>query len=182
MFESIQMCEAMGITPVLTIKSDESYSDLADLVEYLYAPPNGGSKWGSTRAQDGHPEPYNISWFEIGNEIDTPDFTGRALAMEAAAAKLGKGGLLRYACPNNCGADDIINASFAGSPPLGDRVYVDIHDGATNSLGAARSIVSKFAAAGSKARVVVWETNTARHDFSRVVAEGSGLNDLQREG
>jgi hypothetical protein len=28
----------------------------------------------------------------------------------------------------------------------------------------------------------VWETNTARHDFSRVVAEASDINDLQREG
>jgi hypothetical protein len=36
MFESIEMCEAMGIEAVLTIKSDESYTDLADLVEYLH--------------------------------------------------------------------------------------------------------------------------------------------------
>jgi hypothetical protein len=28
----------------------------------------------------------------------------------------------------------------------------------------------------------VWETNTARHDFSRVLAEGVDLNDLQRAG
>ena len=63
----------------------------------------------------------------VGNEIDTPDFTGRALAMEAAAAKLGKGGILRYACPANCGDDEIINASFAGDPPLAERVYVDVH-------------------------------------------------------
>ena len=64
-FESIQMCEAMGITPVLTLKSAESYSDLADLVDYLYAE-DDGNQWGRLRAQDGHPAPYNISWFELG--------------------------------------------------------------------------------------------------------------------
>jgi hypothetical protein len=37
MFEAIEMCEAMDITAVITLKSTESYSDLGDLVEYLYA-------------------------------------------------------------------------------------------------------------------------------------------------
>ena len=147
---------------MITIKSSETYEDLADLVEYLYAPPNGVSEWGTLRAKDGHVAPYNISWFEIGNEIKTPDFTGRVLAMEAAAMKLGKGGVIRYACPANCGDQAVINASLAGTPPLGERIYVDVHGG-TSNLKAARGHVKNFAAAGSKARVVVWETNTARH-------------------
>ena len=180
MFEAIAMCEAMEITPVITLKSTETLEDLGDLVEYLYG--NHASKWGRLRAEDGHPDPYNISWFEIGNEIATQDFAGRAMAMEARAHSLGKGGVLRYACPANCGDDVVINASFAGTPALGERVYVDVHDGGQGSLEVARGHVSKFAAAGSKARVVIWETNTARHDFSRVVAEASDLNDLQREG
>ena len=180
MFEAIAMCEAMQITPVITLKSTETLEDLGDLVEYLYG--NHTSGWGKMRAEDGHPEPYNISWFEIGNEIDTQDFAGRAMAMEARAQSIGQGGILRYACPANCGDDAVINASFAGNPALGERVYVDVHDGGRGSLEAARGHVSNFVAKGSKARVVVWETNTARHDFSRVVAEASDLNDLQREG
>jgi hypothetical protein len=35
LFEAIEMCEAMGIEPVVTIKSTETYQDLGDLVEYL---------------------------------------------------------------------------------------------------------------------------------------------------
>ena len=102
--------------------------------------------------------------------------------MEGRAKALGRGGKLKYACPGNCGNNAIINASFAGSPPLGAQVYLDIHDGATGSLNAATNVVDAFKQAGSKARVVVWETNTARHDFSRVVDEGADLNDLQRAG
>eukprot|EP01051_Picozoa_sp_SAG22_P017068 SAG22_NODE_2549_length_2457_cov_1.877014_1_plen_392_part_00 len=180
LFEAIQMCEAMSIDAVITLKSTETYQDLGDLVEYLFA--GSESEWGRLRVDDGHPQPYNISWFEIGNEIDTQDFAGRALAMEARAKSIGKGGVLRYACPANCGDSAVINASFAGSPPLGGRVYLDVHDSAKQSLSAARGHAAQFKQAGSLARVVVWETNTARHDFSRVVAEASDINDLQRAG
>jgi hypothetical protein len=84
----------------------------------------------SPRAADRHkPARAAARYHRAGNEIRTPDFTGRALAMERAAARLGKGGVLRYACPANCGDDVVINASFAGSPPLAERVYIDVHDG-----------------------------------------------------
>ena len=46
----------------------------ADWVEYCNAPddgsnPNGGVNWASRRAENGHPEPYGIRFWEIGNEI-----------------------------------------------------------------------------------------------------------------
>ena len=47
--------------------------DAADLVEYLNAKvgtnPNGGIDWAAVRAANGHPEPYNVRYFEIGNEM-----------------------------------------------------------------------------------------------------------------
>lgn len=47
--------------------------DAADLVEYLNAKvgtnPNGGIDWAQVRADNGHPEPYNVRYFEIGNEM-----------------------------------------------------------------------------------------------------------------
>jgi hypothetical protein len=63
-----------------------------------------------------------------GNEIDTQDFAGRALAMETRAKSIGMGGLLRYACPANCGDDAVINASFAGTPvrpPSTRQAYIN---------------------------------------------------------
>ena len=30
--------------------------------------------WGAQRIADGHPAPYNISIFELGNEQENPDF------------------------------------------------------------------------------------------------------------
>lgn len=46
----------------------------ADLVEYLNAPlgtnPNGGTAWAEVRAANGHPQPYDVHEFEVGNELD----------------------------------------------------------------------------------------------------------------
>ena len=53
-----------------------SASDAADLVEYLNAKadgnatnPNGGIDWAEIRKENGHAEPYNVTMFEIGNEV-----------------------------------------------------------------------------------------------------------------
>lgn len=47
--------------------------DAADLVEYLNAKvgtnPNGGIDWAQVRANNGHEKPYNVRYFEIGNEM-----------------------------------------------------------------------------------------------------------------
>lgn len=51
-----------------------SAQDAADLVEYLNCEvgenPNGGIDWAQVRADNGHPEPYGVTQFEIGNEVD----------------------------------------------------------------------------------------------------------------
>lgn len=51
-----------------------SATDAADLVEYLNTPagdgvnPNGEQDWAEVRKQNGHPEPYNVTRWELGNE------------------------------------------------------------------------------------------------------------------
>lgn len=48
--------------------------DAADLIEYLNAEvgsnPNGGTAWAEVRAANGHEAPYNVRYFEIGNEMN----------------------------------------------------------------------------------------------------------------
>lgn len=47
--------------------------DASDLIEYLNAKvgtnPNGGIDWAAVRAENGHEAPYNVRYFEIGNEM-----------------------------------------------------------------------------------------------------------------
>jgi alpha-N-arabinofuranosidase len=68
-----------------------SAEDAADWVEYMNAPhdgsnPGGGTDWAARRAANGHPAPYNIRYWELGNE---PHFTanniGRLTAWDYVA-------------------------------------------------------------------------------------------------
>ncbi|HIE52113.1 MAG TPA: hypothetical protein EYP85_10170 [Armatimonadetes bacterium] len=80
--EFLQHCAAIGAEPIITVSAFlPSPADLADLVEYCNAPlggsnPNGGVDWAALRANDGHPEPWNVIWFEYGNETDHGDHRG----------------------------------------------------------------------------------------------------------
>ena len=73
--EFLETSEKLGAETVFTISyftGDEH--DAADLVEYLNSPadgtnPNGGIDWAEERAKNGHPRPYDIKYFEIGNEV-----------------------------------------------------------------------------------------------------------------
>ena len=77
--EYLQLCEDLGAAPMyvvnvglgheftLTLKETEALvQDALDALEYA----NGdvSTKWGALRAANGHPDPYNIRFVEIGNE------------------------------------------------------------------------------------------------------------------
>ena len=50
-----------------------SADEAANWVEYMNAPvgenPRGGRAWAELRAEHGHPEPYGVSHWEVGNEL-----------------------------------------------------------------------------------------------------------------
>jgi alpha-L-arabinofuranosidase len=81
--EFIRMCHAMGTEPIIVINtgilnstcgvsipnkktSEEYLADAVDWVEYCNGP--ASSTWGAVRAANGHPEPYNVRYWEIDNE------------------------------------------------------------------------------------------------------------------
>jgi alpha-N-arabinofuranosidase len=84
--EHLQMCEDLGAEPVYTSSAGISevpaakgwfqlcpldkmqpiIDDILDLIEYCNG--SASSTWGAKRAANGHPEPYNLKYIEIGNE------------------------------------------------------------------------------------------------------------------
>ena len=191
--EAIILAERLNVTAMTTLGHTETPEDLADLVEYMFAQPVD-SQWAALRVADGHAEPFNTDqYFEIGNEINTPDFGQKALAMEKAAVAAGVGGKLKYACPWQCleSLDDIV---ASGAKNLGAQVVFDLHTSTkpvdpetgvmagtvmdARGLGAA---VAKLEQAGMQARVGWWETNTGTlHDMSRAIMEARDTNNLDR--
>ncbi|MFI5137207.1 MAG: alpha-L-arabinofuranosidase C-terminal domain-containing protein [Sphingobacteriales bacterium] len=81
LLEFLRWCEDLKMEPVLavyagyTLKGDHIdagpfLKPLADeaLEEIEYVAGDVNTKWGAKRAQDGHPEPFKLTYIEIGNE------------------------------------------------------------------------------------------------------------------
>jgi len=77
--EYLQLAEDLGAEPLFCINAGISHKevvpmdqmgqwiqDALDAIEYANGPVN--SVWGSLRAKNGHPEPFNLKYLEIGNE------------------------------------------------------------------------------------------------------------------
>ncbi len=87
--EFIPFCRRVGTEPLMVVnvgteqwikaagdpelRSNDWIQEVCDWVEYCNGPAT--SKWGAVRAQNGHPEPYGVKYWEIDNEVrpdDTP--------------------------------------------------------------------------------------------------------------
>lgn len=73
--EFLTLCKQLKADPTIVMSYfTGTDADLADLVEYLNDPlkamnPNGGINWAQRRAENGHPVPYGVRFFEFGNEV-----------------------------------------------------------------------------------------------------------------
>jgi alpha-N-arabinofuranosidase len=68
--EFLRFCADIHAIPLITVSETiGTAQDAADLVEYLNLPDDGKHPWATKRAKDGHPEPWNVKWFEFGNEV-----------------------------------------------------------------------------------------------------------------
>jgi alpha-N-arabinofuranosidase len=68
--EFVRFARAVGAEPTITVNvegSGATVEEAAAWVEYCNGP--ASSKFGALRAQNGHPEPYGVKYWEIGNEI-----------------------------------------------------------------------------------------------------------------
>jgi alpha-L-arabinofuranosidase len=73
--EHMQFVDMVGAKANIMVPIvNETPEDAADWVEYMNSPaegpgnPNGGVDWADVRAANGHPAPYGVRWWEIGNE------------------------------------------------------------------------------------------------------------------
>lgn len=73
--ELMRFVEKVGARANLMVPFvNETPGDAADWVEYMNSPasvrgnPNGGVDWADLRAAHGHPRPYGVKWWELGNE------------------------------------------------------------------------------------------------------------------
>jgi alpha-N-arabinofuranosidase len=74
--EFMTLCRRLNAEPIIVINPGHRYSaspqaqyieEARQWLEYCNGPAT--STWGAVRAANGHPEPYNVKYWEMGNEI-----------------------------------------------------------------------------------------------------------------
>ena len=70
--EFLAFARKVGAEPMIVVPVDraEYLQDALDLFAYCNGPPD--TAWGKLRAQNGHPEPYRVKYWAIGNQVSTP--------------------------------------------------------------------------------------------------------------
>ena len=69
LMEFLSFCKSIGAEAQICVSAyTGGPQDAADLVEFLNAPATARYPWALRRAAWGHPAPYNIRFFEMGNE------------------------------------------------------------------------------------------------------------------
>ncbi|MDP2896797.1 MAG: alpha-L-arabinofuranosidase C-terminal domain-containing protein [bacterium] len=121
--EFVQLCRAVDAEPLVCVRvSGKDPAEGAAQVEYF----NGGpdTPMGRLRAQNGHPEPYAVKYWQVGNELGGDEYA-RELAAFCAAMKAADptikllsafpslavlreaGEYLDYLCPHHYGCADL---------------------------------------------------------------------------
>jgi alpha-N-arabinofuranosidase len=66
--EFIELCRLTGAKPYIAVNSgDGTAKEAANLVQYCNG--SASTKYGKTRTANGHPQPYNVELWGIGNEM-----------------------------------------------------------------------------------------------------------------
>jgi alpha-N-arabinofuranosidase len=165
--EIVQFCRAVQAEPLICVRyTQREPNDAAEEIEYF----NGAAEtpMGKLRAAKGHPEPYGITFWQVGNEIgerSNPEYGARLkefceamrrvdptikiLSSYPSADRLRNAGrLINYTCPHQYAIGDL-----AGS----ERELVSV----------ARMIEDTVPGAGIKIGVTEWNTTAGDAGFGR---------------
>lgn len=174
MFEMIDMCNAMGVKPIVTLYCGVPADELADLVEYCWG--DASTKMGRLRVADGHAAPYNVTHFEIGNEQADCAWVEQVQAMEKRASSLGMAKTLHYYLSNGWGANfpSTTLAKQAQALGLGDHLVWDIHVNDPSGTTLADQFFKNSSYTGWAAANL--ETNLGDHTVKRMLDEALDIN------
>jgi alpha-L-arabinofuranosidase len=85
--EIVKLVQSVGYEPLICLRwTGKTPQDAANEVEYF----NGSTdtRWGSVRAKNGHPEPYHVKYWEVGNEVGGAEYDASLDAFTDAMRKI----------------------------------------------------------------------------------------------
>ncbi len=199
----MDFCEAAGFEYIPAFNMDETPRDMADFIEYTKGAPD--SEWGRKRISDGHAQPYQLHYLELGNEERIDE--GYAAKFEALAKAIWAKdrdlilvvGDCVYGRPirdpmNFTGAASGIT-NLAGHQKIlalarehRREVWFDVHistdgPGPSSDLKTLPTYIDALAkvADGAKHKVVVFEFNAGNHSVRRALGNALATNAMERD-
>jgi hypothetical protein len=200
----LNLCEAAGFEAVPDFNINETPQDMADFIQYALG--SADSEWGRRRAEDGHPQPYNLHYIELGNEQRLNDDYFRKFKALAEAIWARDPHIIlvvgdfaygeRIRDPFNFkGSHSKITTLAAHEKILElakqhDReVWFDVHMGTEgprfdSTIPGTFSFIDALEkiAAGARFKVVVFELNAGNHSMRRALANALAINAIERDG
>ncbi len=96
--EFMEFCRAIDVEPMMGVNMGTgSIQSASDLVEYCNAP--RGTYWSDLRAGHGHPDPYDVKIWCVGNEMDGPWQIGHLDMHEYAKKALEAAKMMKWQDP-----------------------------------------------------------------------------------
>jgi len=122
--EFMQFAKEINTEPMLAVNlGTGSIQEAADLVEYCNAPT--GSQFADLRAKNGHPDPYGVKYWCLGNEMDGPWQIGHLEAHEYGRKALEAAKVMKWQDPHikliACGSSSTFMPTF----PDWDRTVME---------------------------------------------------------
>jgi alpha-L-arabinofuranosidase len=85
--EFVQLVKHIGAEPLICLRwTGKTPQDAANEVEYFNG--SADTPWGARRAKNGHPEPYHVKFWEIGNEVGGPEYDASLSAFGEAMRRV----------------------------------------------------------------------------------------------
>ncbi|TWT80177.1 Extracellular exo-alpha-L-arabinofuranosidase precursor [Planctomycetes bacterium CA13] len=200
----MDFCEAAEFEYVPTFGMHETPKDMADFVRYATAAID--TEWGKKRSRDGHPQPYQLKYLQLGNEervdeayADTfarladaiwaidkniqlivGDFVYEELITDPSRIRRSASGIT-----NLEGQRKVLQ--FAKE--RNQEVWFDVHvwtggprpnqsfDAFFTYIDALESLAD-----GAKFKVLTFEFNANNHDQRRAIANALAINAIERDG
>ncbi len=75
--EFLQICELVGAEPLVCLSFADGAESARNLIEYCNG--NTDTEWGKKRAENGHPKPYNVKYWQLGNELGGEEHAERCV-------------------------------------------------------------------------------------------------------
>ncbi|MFB6202511.1 MAG: alpha-L-arabinofuranosidase C-terminal domain-containing protein [Halorhabdus sp.] len=178
--EFLAVCERADCEPVICVNAgDGTPAEAARWVEYV----NGSTdtEMGALRAEHGHPEPYDVTYWEIGNELygewqltwTTPDGNADRLERFRAAMTAVDDSIELLGCGNRLTDwNDPLIETLADGEWLTDHVLVEAHaDRTTDPVELFNAHTSLATQLGAEYREVAMDMRAAGLDPKLAITE-----------